>query len=91
MQTCAVQVGSMREGEMKAIEAETVLASDGRLPEEFQEVFGRKVRVIVLFDEVRTEAAGQSASLMELAGKITAFRDIADPVTWQQRERSEWD
>lgn len=76
---------------MKVIEMETVFAPDGRLPEAFQEVFGRKARVIVLFDEARTEAAGQSASLMELAGKITAFRDIADPVAWQQRERSEWD
>ena len=91
MQTCAVLVGSMKEVEMKAIEAETVLAPDGKLPEEFQEVFGRKVRVIVLFDEVCTEAAGQSASLMKLAGKITAFRDVADPVAWQQRVRSEWD
>ncbi len=83
--------GLIREIEMKAIEVETVLAPDGKLPEEFQEVFGRKVRVIVLFDEARTEATGQAASLMELAGKITAFRDIADPVAWQQRERSEWD
>ena len=41
---------------MKAIEVETVLSPDGRLPEAFQEVFGRKVRVIVLFD------TGQSGS-----------------------------
>ncbi|MFO1428923.1 MAG: hypothetical protein U1F76_02090 [Candidatus Competibacteraceae bacterium] len=36
---------------LQAIELETVIAPDGKLPEVFREAFGRKARVIVLLSE----------------------------------------
>jgi hypothetical protein len=78
---------------MKAIEQETVISADGQLPAVFQEAFGRKVRVIILFEEEpgAVEAPNASAQLMTLAGKIYAFRQIDDPVAAQRAWRGEWD
>ena len=81
---------------MKAIEVETILPSDGRLPASLSEAFGRKVRVILLYDEEmqqpdNSHVNGSASKLMDLAGKIQAFRDIEDPVAWQRQLRSEWD
>jgi hypothetical protein len=78
---------------MKAIEQETVISADGQLPAVFQEAFGRKVRVIILFEEEpeAVEAPNASAQLMTLAGKINAFRQIDDPVAAQRAWRGEWD
>ena len=75
---------------MKAIEMETTLSPDGKLPASFREAFGRKVRVIILFqddeqDNVTTEDG--SVRLMELAGKIKAFQGIDDPVAFQRKLR----
>lgn len=76
---------------MKAIEMETIIPLDGRLPSLFQEVFGRKVRAIFLFEEESSDrAVDQSFPLMELAGKIQAFKSIKDPVAWQRDQRNEW-
>ena len=36
---------------LQAIELETIIAPDGKLPEAFREAFGRKARVIVLLPE----------------------------------------
>ena len=82
---------------MKAIEMETVIDRDGKLPPAFQEVFGRKARVIVLYqeeDQISLPEQGASieavSGLMELAGKITAFREIEDAVAFQRQLREEW-
>ncbi len=80
---------------MKAIEMETIISPDGKLPPSFREVFGRKVRVIVLIQEenrecAQTETVNESVRLMELAGKISAFRNIKDPVAFQRKLRDEW-
>ncbi|MCB0174373.1 MAG: hypothetical protein KDJ97_27925 [Anaerolineae bacterium] len=40
---------------MNAIEMETTLPPDGKLPASFREAFGRKVRVIILFQEDEPE------------------------------------
>ena len=39
----------------------------------------------------KTSAIDNSHQLMQLAGKISAFKIIDDPVTWQQQQRNEWD
>ena len=77
---------------MNAIEMETTLPPDGKLPASFREAFGRKVRVIILFqddeqDNVTTE--DDSVRLMALAGKVKAFQGIDDPVAFQQKLRSQ--
>ena len=78
---------------MKAIEMETVIPADGKLPPSFREAFGRKARVIVLFQEENQKEVipgNQSIRLMELAGKIHAFQDIDEPVAFQRKLRDEW-
>ena len=78
---------------LQAIELETFIAPDGKLPETFREAFGRKARVIVLLPEDITsqpEKKEQSERLMELAGKINDFKDIEDPVAFQRQLRDEW-
>lgn len=77
---------------MKAIEMETVIDADGKLPEAFHEVFGRKARVIVLYQDVIQNDSPESeqAHIMELAGKIHAFRDMDDPLAYQKALRDEW-
>lgn len=78
---------------MQAIEQEFVIPADGKLPEAFRQFFGRKARIILLAPEEAEESAqevGASPSLMELAGKIEAFKDIEDPLAWQCALRDEW-
>lgn len=78
---------------MKAIEMETTLSPDGKLPASFREAFGRKVRVIILFQEEEQEKAttkDERGHLMALAGKVKAFQIIDDPVGFQQKLRDEW-
>lgn len=78
---------------MKAIEMETTISPDGKLPPSFREAFGRKARVIVLLKEENRESEHtreESVRLMELSGKINAFRNIEDPVAFQRKLRDEW-
>lgn len=77
---------------MKAIEMEIIIDRDGKLPDAFHEAFGRKARVIVLFQEEDQSPpqSNEAAQLMELAGKIHSFRDIDDPVSFQRKLREEW-
>ncbi len=76
---------------MKAIEMETIIDPEGKLPDAFQEVFGRKARVIVLYqEESQNSYENVSVHLMELAGKINAFQDIEDTVSFQRKLREEW-
>jgi len=39
----------------------------------------------------QTYTIDNSQQLMQLAGKISAFKMINDPVAWQQQQRNEWD
>lgn len=77
---------------LHAIEEEAVISSDGKLPEAFREAFGRKARVIVLLPEPMegVKSASQANMLMSLAGKIDAFKTVADPVALQRSLRDEW-
>ncbi len=78
---------------MKAVEMETVLPPDGELPSSLSEAFGRKVRVILLYEEDDLnglDTGVEPPRLMELAGKVHAFRKVKDPVAYQQRLRDEW-
>jgi hypothetical protein len=42
---------------MQAIEQECVISKDGRLPDTFKPFFGRKARVVVLWDDENAETA----------------------------------
>lgn len=77
---------------MRAIEMETVIPQDGKLPAAFGEAFGRKVRVIILLEDEELHASEMqnTSGLMGLAGQIKAFEDIADPVDYQRALRDEW-
>lgn len=79
---------------MKALEMETAIQVDGKLPVYFREAFGRKARVIVLLDDGQEKSETRSQKkrigLSELAGKIHSFSDVNDPVAYQKSIRSEW-
>ena len=77
---------------MKLIEKEIVIAEDGKLPTDFREAFGRKARVAVYL-HWKTQRGTQKVQMIlsDLDGKIQAFRDIDDPVAFQQKLRAEWD
>ncbi|MGA7978882.1 MAG: hypothetical protein WCA32_01485 [Chromatiaceae bacterium] len=77
---------------MRAIELETDIPADGKLPEVFRPAFGHRARIIVLLPETEDKATGtgdQSARLMAFANQIDW--PIDDPVAWQQAQRAEWD
>lgn len=76
----------------QAVELDTEIEADGtvHLPDEYRELYGRKVRVVVLVTEQPVQSVDNSAALMELAGKIDAFKDIEDPVAFQHQLRDEW-
>ena len=77
---------------LQAIELETVIPADGKLPEAFRQFFGRKARVIVLAPEpvdAAEKSKDDSERLMQFAGTINWPMD--DPVEWQRQQRSEWD
>lgn len=75
---------------MKSIDKNIVIASDGKLPPDFREAFGRKARVIVHLQEDNHRKTQGISHPMDLAGKIRAFRDVDDPVTWQRGLRDSW-
>ena len=75
---------------MKAIDKQIVIAADGKLPSDFREAFGRKARVIVHLQEEEHRKTQGASHLMDLAGKIRAFRDIDDPVALQRTLRDSW-
>jgi len=75
---------------MKSIDKKIVIAADGKLPPAFREAFGRKARVIVHLQEDDHRKTQGISHPMDLAGKIRAFRDVDDPVTWQRALRDSW-
>ena len=76
---------------MQAIELDTEIEADGtvHLPDEYRELYGCKVRVVVLVTEQPVQSVDNSAALMEFAGKVNW--PIDNPVEWQRQQRSEWD
>ncbi len=79
---------------MKALEMEMVVPMNGKLPSFFQEIFGKKVRLIALFEEgwkSNIDKTNTSPELMSLAGKIHSFQTIEDPVAFQRQLRDEWE
>ena len=75
---------------MTLIEKDIVIAADGKLPPEFREAFGRKARVTVRLQEIEHAKTHNMNRLMEFAGKIQAFRHVADPVALQRDLRDSW-
>ena len=76
---------------MKLIEKEIVIATDGKLPPDFREAFGRKARAAVYLQEQEQEKTESADFLSDLFGKIQAFREIDDPVTFQRNLRASWE
>lgn len=77
---------------MRAIELETDIPADGKLPEAFRDAFGHRARIIVLLPDAEDEAGPEtddSGRLMRFAG--TVDWPIGDPVAWQQAQRDDWD
>lgn len=78
---------------LQAIEMETIIPEDGKLPDDFRAAFGQKARIIVLISEPAQSAAttDKPSGIMALSGKIKAFQGITDPVSWQQTQRDTWE
>ncbi len=76
---------------MKLIEKEIVIATDGKLPPDFREAFGRKARVAVYLQEQEQGKTEGADFLSDLVGKIQAFRKIDDPVAFQRNLRVSWE
>ena len=76
---------------MKLIEKEIVIAADGKLPPDFREAFGRKARVSVYLQEQQHGQTEDADILSGLVGKIQAFREVDDPVSFQRELRASWD
>lgn len=54
-----------------------------------------KHRVVLVIDDATSDDKSASADdapqLMRMAGQVTAFNSIDDPVAWQQQQRDEWE
>ena len=77
--------------DMKSIDKDIVIPADGTLPQDFREAFGRKVHVVVYLNDDEAQIAQTCLSLMSLAGKVRAFRDVDDPVGLQRDLRNSWE
>ncbi len=53
-----------------------------------------KHHILLVIDEALSEDDSQSVDhapqLMQMAGRVSAFATIDDPVLWQQQQREEW-
>ena len=53
-----------------------------------------KHHIVLVIDEILSEdnvsPIDHSEQLMQMAGRISAFKSINDPVLWQQQQRDEW-
>lgn len=76
---------------MKLIEKEIVIAADGNLPPDFREAFGRRARVTVYLQEQEQGKMEGEDILSDLVGKIQAFREVDDPVTFQRTLQASWE
>ena len=55
---------------------------------------GKHRIIVVIDDEISQDAVtalDDAPMLMQLAGKIAAFKSIKDPLKWQQQQRDEWE
>ncbi len=55
---------------------------------------GKHRIVLVIDNEISHDATvplDDAPTLMRMAGQVTAFNTIKDPVAWQQQQRNEWD
>ena len=77
---------------MRTIQAQVKINSDRQLnvqlPEDIEA--GQYQVVIVISPQTTADNSPPKHNLNQLAGKITAFKDI-DAVAWQQEIRREWD
>lgn len=53
-----------------------------------------KHHIVLVIDEALSEDNAlpieHSEKLMQMAGRVTAFKSIDNPVLWQQQQRDEW-
>ena len=76
---------------MTLIEKDVVIATDGKLPSDFREAFGRKAHVTVWLHEDDHGGTRNTSRLMAFAGRIQAFRNVTDPVALQRDLRDSWE
>lgn len=54
-----------------------------------------KHRVVLVIDDAasgdKPASVDDAPQLMQMAGKVTVFNAIEDPVAWQQQHRDEWE
>ena len=54
-----------------------------------------KHRIVLVIDDApsddKSTAIDDAPQLMRMAGQVTAFNAIDDPVAWQQQQRDEWE
>ena len=54
----------------------------------------RKHHIALVIDEALSESniepVDHAQQLMQMAGQVSAFKTIVDPVLWQQQQRDEW-
>ena len=53
-----------------------------------------KHHILLVIDEAiceeDTQRVDHAPKLMQMAGRVSAFATIEDPVAWQQQQREEW-
>ncbi len=49
-----------------------------------------QVIVTLVDSRISPDVVDNSRQLMQLAGKISAFKALDEPVAWQQQQRDEW-
>lgn len=53
-----------------------------------------KHHIVLVIDEALSEEniepLDHAQQLMQMAGRVSAFKTIDDPVKWQQQQRDEW-
>lgn len=54
-----------------------------------------KHRIVLVIDDAlsddKSASLNDAPQLMRMAGQVTAFNTIGDPVAWQQQQRDEWE
>ena len=60
-----------------------------------RDIIPGKHRIVLVIDDAlsddKSASIDDAPQLMRMAGQVTAFNTIEDPVLWQQQQRNEWE
>ncbi len=81
---------------MQSIETVANVNQDGTITIALpRDITPGKHRVVLVIDDPLSDdkpaSIDDAPQLMGMAGLVTAFNAIADPVAWQQQQRDEWE